>query len=81
MSYFYEDDLGNYQYSVGHPMKPFRVRMTDEMIRAYEMDKKMTRMHIEQEFIEGVDFSVFHSDDYVDVLKNLTLENRELYAD
>jgi histone deacetylase 1/2 len=47
VSYFYEDDIGNYQYSVGHPMKPFRVRMTDEMIRSYGMDKLMTRMEVE----------------------------------
>jgi len=29
VSYFYEDDVSNYQYNSGHPMKPFRVRMTD----------------------------------------------------
>lgn len=62
-------------------MKPFRVRMTNEMIQAYGMDKMMKRMHVEPEFIENVDFSVYHSDDYVDVLKNLTLENKDLYAD
>jgi histone deacetylase 1/2 len=81
VSYFYDDDIGNYQYNQGHPMKPFRVRMTDEMIKTYGMDKMMTRMYVEPEFIENVDFSVFHSDDYVDVLKNLTLENKDLYAD
>eukprot|EP00347_Sterkiella_histriomuscorum_P011199 403373368 len=62
-------------------MKPFRVRMTDEMIRSYGMDKQMKRMEVEPEFIENVDFTVYHSDDYVDVLKNLTLDNRDLYAD
>jgi histone deacetylase 1/2 len=62
-------------------MKPFRVRMTDQMIRAYGMDDKMKPMHIEPEFIENVDFTVFHSDDYVDILKTLTPENKELYAD
>jgi acetoin utilization deacetylase AcuC-like enzyme len=62
-------------------MKPFRVRMTDQLIRTYELDKHMKTMEIEPEFIESVDFSLFHSDDYVDVLKNLTPENREIYAD
>ena len=81
VSYFYEDDIGNYQYSVGHPMKPFRIRMTDEMIKAYGMDKSLIPMEIEQEFIKNVDFTIFHSDDYVDVLKNLTPEKRDLYAD
>lgn len=41
----------------------------------------MKRMEVEREYIESVDFSIYHSDDYVDVLKNLTLENRDLYAD
>jgi hypothetical protein len=38
-------------------------------------------MSIEPEFIEAVDFTVFHSDDYIDVLKNCTPENKEFYAD
>jgi hypothetical protein len=38
VSYFYDDDIGNYQYNVGHPMKPFRVKMTDELIKVYGLD-------------------------------------------
>jgi len=81
VSYFYDDDIGCYQYNQGHPMKPFRVKMADEMIGAYGMHDLMKRVYVEQEFIDNVDFTVFHSDDYVDVLKNLTPENKELYAD
>ena len=81
VSYFYDDDIGQYQYNQGHPMKPFRVKMTDSMIRAYGMHDLMKPLHVEPEFIENVDFTVFHSDDYVDVLKNLTPENKDLYAD
>jgi acetoin utilization deacetylase AcuC-like enzyme len=62
-------------------MKPFRVRMTNEMIRAYGMDKMMKPMEIDPDFIDNVDFTLFHSDDYIDVLKNLTPENKDLYAD
>ena len=62
-------------------MKPLRVRMTDEMIKIYELDKHMKTMDIQLEFIENVDFTLFHSDDYVDVLKNLTPENKDLFAD
>jgi len=81
VSYFYDEDLGNFQYGVGHPMKPFRVKMTDELIKAYGMEEKMKRMHVEQDFIDNVDFTVFHSGDYVDVLKNLVPEDRDKYAD
>jgi hypothetical protein len=51
------------------------------MIRAYGMQDHLKNMYIEPEFIENLDFTVFHSDDYVDVLKNLTLENKDQYAD
>ena len=44
VSYFYDDDIGCYQYNPWHPLKPFRVRMTDRMIRSYGMDKLMTPM-------------------------------------
>ena len=41
----------------------------------------MKFMDIEPEFIENVDLTLFHSDDYVDVLKNVTPENKDLFAD
>lgn len=68
-------------YKTEHPMKPFRVRMTNELICAYGMDKLMKRMEIEPEYIENIDLTLYHSDDYIDVLKNITLENKDLYLD
>jgi hypothetical protein len=35
--FFYDDIIGTFQYAPGHPMKPFRVAMTDELVRTYEM--------------------------------------------
>ena len=55
--------------------------MTDAMIKAYGMDKSMVRMPVEQEFIDNIDFTLYHSDDYVDILKNLTPDNIDLYSD
>ena len=81
VSYFFDDEIGNYQFNVGHPMKPFRVKMTDTMIRAYGLDDLMTSMHIEKDYIEKVDFTVYHSDDYIDLLKTVNTENQELYLD
>jgi len=62
-------------------MKPFRVRMTNEMIKSYGLDKQMIPMELDQSFIESVDFTLFHSDDYIDILKTLNTENKELFAD
>jgi len=41
----------------------------------------MKKMSVEPEYVDNVDFSVFHSDDYVDTLKILTPENKDLYTD
>lgn len=62
-------------------MKPFKVKMTNELIEAYELDKMMKPMEVDPDFTSNVDFTVYHSDDYIDVLKTLTLENKDLYAD
>ena len=42
VSYFHDPEIGLYHYSNNHYMKPFRVAITDELIRGYGMDKKMT---------------------------------------
>ena len=41
----------------------------------------MIPMELDQSFIESVDFTLFHSDDYIDILKTLNTENKELFAD
>lgn len=39
--YFYDDIMGTFQYSTGHPMKPFRVAMTNELVKAYGLTDKL----------------------------------------
>lgn len=34
-------DVGAYTYGLGHPMKPQRMRMTHELVAAYNMLDKM----------------------------------------
>jgi histone deacetylase 1/2 len=47
VSYFYDTDIGNYCYGQTHPMKPHRMRMADEMIKAYGLTDKMEHMVIQ----------------------------------
>jgi histone deacetylase 1/2 len=35
--YYYDDMIGTFNYAIGHPMKPLRVAMTDELVRKYEL--------------------------------------------
>jgi acetoin utilization deacetylase AcuC-like enzyme len=39
--FYYDDIIGTYQYTPGHPMKPFRLPMTQELVKAYNLDHKM----------------------------------------
>ena len=41
VSYFFDSEIGLYQYANGHPMKPLRVAMTDELIQKYGLYPKM----------------------------------------
>ena len=41
MSYFYDNDAGNFAYDPGHPMKPFRIQLAHELIMSYGLYRKM----------------------------------------
>ena len=69
VSYYYDEDFSVFQVSDSHPMKPLRIKMTDTLIKEYEMDKQMDNLKIDEKYISQVDFTLFHSDDYVDCLK------------
>ena len=34
-AFIYSDDFAKYDYGSGHPLKPFRLRLTYELIKAY----------------------------------------------
>jgi histone deacetylase 1/2 len=62
-------------------MKPFRVKMTDTLVKCYGMDKKMENMRADEDYIESVDLTKFHSDDYVDCLRNISIAKKSEYID
>lgn len=55
--------------------------MTDTLVKSYDMDKKMEKIAVEEEFINNVDLTKFHSDDYIDCLRNISIADRERYLD
>jgi len=83
VAYFYDQDIGNYQYVAQnqHPLKPHRTRMTDVLIRAYGMDKQLIHMDLDDDYYESVDLTKFHSDDYIDFLSKVTPDNKEIFSD
>lgn len=41
VAYFYDADVGLYQYSQDHPMRPWRVRMTHNLVVQYDLPRRM----------------------------------------
>ena len=58
-------------------MKPFRIKMTDSLVKSYGLDQKMDKLTVDEEFVESVDLTKFHSDDYVDCLRSMTIANKD----
>jgi acetoin utilization deacetylase AcuC-like enzyme len=81
VSYYFDEEFSLYQVSNTHPMKPFRIKMTDSLIKTYEMDKKMEPIQIDEDFVREVDLTKFHSDDYIDCLRSISIVNKEKYLD
>jgi len=73
VSYYYDSDVWSYYYGAGHPMKPFRLNLTHELLVTYGLYRKMDlyRPHVasKQEML------MFHDEEYVDFLKAINPDN------
>ena len=70
VSYFYDTEIGNYHYGMGHPMKPHRVRMTHNLIVNYNLYREMEVFR--PKLISAQQMTKFHSDDYINFLRTIT---------
>ncbi|KAJ8097013.1 hypothetical protein POJ06DRAFT_37873 [Lipomyces tetrasporus] len=74
VSYHNNDDVSRYHFGTRHPMKPFRLMLTDHLVLGYGLHDKMdfykTRPATEEEILQ------FHSEDYIDFLQRVTPENK-----
>jgi histone deacetylase 1/2 len=77
VSYYYNAKIGSYYYGQHHPMKPLRVKITHELVKSYGMLEQMNLMHPElhEDFISGIDFTKFHTDEYIDFLSRVSQDN------
>ncbi|EAY14482.1 acetylpolyamine aminohydrolase, putative [Trichomonas vaginalis G3] len=71
--YFYDDDIGNFMYNQGHPMKPHRIRMAHNLIMAYELFSSMRVLRPRR--ATALDMTRFHTDEYVQFLQVATPKN------
>ncbi|WUR02454.1 histone deacetlyase 1 [Vairimorpha necatrix] len=73
--YFYDPEIGTYHYSIGHPMKPLRVRMAHSLIVNYGLYKKMDILKPYMASYKNL--TNFHSIDYINFLSSVTTENMQ----
>ncbi|TNV80740.1 hypothetical protein FGO68_gene14297 [Halteria grandinella] len=67
VSYFYDSDVGSFYYGPEHPMKPFRIKMTHQLILSYGLYKKMSVYQPHR--ATDLEMAAFHSHDYIEHLK------------
>ncbi|CAD5163205.1 histone deacetylase 1-like [Musa acuminata AAA Group] len=72
VSYFYDPDVGNYYYGLGHPMKPHRIRMTHALLEKYGLLDRMKVIH--PQLARDRDLCAFHTDEYVAFLQSANPE-------
>lgn len=76
VAYYFNKEIGTFYYGNSHPMKPLRVKITNELIKSYNMLECMDMMNseIHKEIINSMDFTKFHSDEYVDFINRVCPE-------
>ncbi|KAK7489028.1 hypothetical protein BaRGS_00019689 [Batillaria attramentaria] len=76
--YFYDQDVGNFHYGPGHPMKPHRIALTHSLVLHYGLHKKMKVYRPYRATFH--DMCRFHAEDYIDFLRRVTPINVQSYT-
>jgi histone deacetylase 1/2 len=71
--YFYDEEVGNFFYGPGHPMKPHRIRMANSLILAYGLYDKMCVLPPLP--ATARDMTRFHTEEYIQFLQTSTPDN------
>lgn len=81
VSYFFDEELAMYTFKKGHPMRPLRMKITDELLKVYDVHPKLLRL--DSTFYDMPDeiFYDFHSEEYIDLLKNINEETLPIYQE
>lgn len=69
VSYFYDEEVGNFHYGANHPMKPHRLALTHSLILNYGLYRKMDVYKPYKATIH--DMCAFHSEDYIRYLERI----------
>src|SRR6185312_16941086 len=67
IAYIHDPSIGYYHYGPGHPMKPYRLALTHDLVVHYELPDHMRVVRGRQ--ASPQDLLKFHSPDYVEFLQ------------
>ncbi|OQS54871.1 HDAC1 [Ecytonucleospora hepatopenaei] len=76
--YMHDDEIANYNYSKGHPMKPLRVSMTHSLVINYNLHDHMEIAKPWKASYENL--LNFHTKDYINFLSNVSGDMSEELA-
>jgi acetoin utilization protein AcuC len=68
-AFVYSDDFARFSYGSSHPLKPIRLKLTYELIKACGLLTASDPRLIEPSFASLEDLLTFHSRDYIDILR------------
>lgn len=68
-AFIYSDDFAKYDYGPGHPLKPFRLKLTYELIKAYGLLSLPDTILLKARPAGDEDLLLYHTRDYIEVLK------------
>jgi acetoin utilization protein AcuC len=68
-AFVYTDRYADYDYGPAHPLKVVRLRLTHELIKAYDLLSLPSMRLVETREATEKELSLFHTRDYLDVLK------------
>ncbi|KAK0659321.1 Histone deacetylase RPD3 [Lasiodiplodia hormozganensis] len=70
VAYMYDPDIGCYDYEPGHCMKPFRIRMTHDLVMSYGLYRQMEVYRAKP--ATALEMTQFHTDEYIEFLQRIT---------
>jgi histone deacetylase 1/2 len=75
VAYFFEPEIGTFEFELGHTMKPFRVFMTDRILSSEGLFDSMRCFTYAR--AEASELMRFHSPDYVNFLRSGEVSRRD----
>jgi acetoin utilization protein AcuC len=68
-AFIYSDDFAKYDYGLGHPLKPFRLKLTHDLMRAYGLLALPNILSVGAIPAEEDNLLIYHTRDYIEILK------------